>query len=272
MSKQQEGDYVQMAEEGEEHDVKTLTRGEFIYVKFVRPGLAEFFGLLLFVFVDIMAVYSTQRITGIAIAHGFSLFVLVTIMAPISGGHLNPAVTLGVFISGKMKWPLLILYPIAQLLGALVGAFLALVMKIGVPESKSPTSLSPETIRMAGHFPIDGLDPGRAILGEAIITFLLVLVVLMTTDNKNKTGFAPLAIGVAVLCGVLCSGHVTGGSMNPARSFGPAISALSLGKMKPIENLYIYFVGPLIGGALAAVIYKLVFASADSRWVMKKTD
>lgn len=270
MSQEQQRSYVRMDEES--HDVRELTTYEYIFVKFVRPGLAEFIGLLLFLFVDVMAVYSTHSILAQAFAHGISIFFLVTIFAPISGGHLNPAVSLGAFIAGKMTWPYLIFYPIVQLLGGFIGALLALLMESGVTRKTISVTGSLYSVDMAGHVPAPGVGPFRAMLGECIITFMLVLVVLMTTDKKYKTGFAPLSIGFAVLAGVLSCGRIFGGSMNPARSLASAVVSAIVGKMAPIECVYIYFVGPLVGGLLAGLAYRLCFANADSRWVVKKTD
>jgi len=183
---------------------------------------------------------------GIAIAQGVALGIMISAVGHISGGHLNPAVTIGFWVTKRLSTLQSITYWIAQLLGATAAAY---VLAAILPESIwRPVSLG--VTDLAADF---GRWPGMVL--EAVMTFFLVFVVFATAvDVKgafNKVG--SFAIGLVVTVDLLIGGAFTGGSMNPARTFGPALAAHHW------QNHAVYWVGPLFGGVLAAALYDRLF-------------
>ncbi len=218
-----------------------------------RAAFAEFIATLLFIFLGAGTVVVTggvlgdeltsARLVAIALAHGLAIALLVSATANISGGHINPAVTFGAFITGKISLIKGAMYVVAQIAGAVVGA---LLLAAAIPEAAQ------------GNLGAHGLGPGVTVGGgmiaEIVLTFALVFVVFATAmDPKGLAHLAPIAIGITVLVDHLFGVPVTGASMNPARSFGPALIAGAW------ENHWIFWVGPLMGGALAALVYEFVF-------------
>ena len=218
-----------------------------------RATLAEFIATLLFIFLGAGTVVVTgglmkegltsARLVAIALAHGFAIALLVAATAKLSGGHINPAVTLGALITGKIGLPTAIMYVVAQLVGAGVGAgLLAAVIPSGAQGN------------LGAHGLGSGVSAGGGLLAEIVLTFALVFVVFATAmDPKGLGHLAPAAIGLTVLVDHLIGVPVTGASMNPARSFGPALVAGAW------DNHWIFWVGPLIGGGLAALVYEFLF-------------
>ncbi|KAJ3692254.1 hypothetical protein LUZ60_012604 [Juncus effusus] len=222
----------------------------------LKSYLAEFISTLVFVFAGVGSAIAYTKLTGtgdldpsglvaVAVCHGFALFVAVSIGANISGGHVNPAVTFGLALGGQITILTGIFYWVAQLVGAIVGAFL-LRFSTG---STTPV-----------HGLASGVGALEGIVMEIIITFGLVYTVYATAADPKKGSLgtiAPLAIGLIVGANILCAGPFSGGSMNPARSFGPAVVS------GDFTNIWVYFVGPLVGGGLAGVVYKYVFMCDD---------
>ena len=186
-----------------------------------------------------------------ALAFGLAIVASAYCIGNISGCHVNPAVSLGVLLSGGMKGKEFIGYLIAQCIGALLGsALLVLIFKLG------------GVTDMTGGLGTNGLGGvgGSAIAGllvEIVLTFIFVLCILGVTSKKAKHGsFGGLIIGLT-LTGVHILGiGLTGTSVNPARSFGPALMALFTGNAAPIACLWVFIVGPFVGAALAAWTYK----------------
>ena len=186
-----------------------------------------------------------------ALAFGLSIVAMAYSIGNISGCHINPAVTLGVFLSGGMDKKDVGGYVIAQCIGALIGsAILALVFKLG------------GVTDMTGGLGTNGLAGvgGNAIAGllvEIILTFIFVTCILGVTSSKAGHGsFGGLVIGLT-LTGVHILGiGLTGTSVNPARSIGPAIVAAITGNTAPLGSLWVFIVGPMIGAGLAAYCYK----------------
>ncbi|MCR5664286.1 MAG: aquaporin [Oscillospiraceae bacterium] len=186
-----------------------------------------------------------------ALAFGLAIVASAYCVGNISGCHVNPAVSLGVLLSGGMKGKEFAGYVVAQCLGALLGSgLLALIFKLG------------GVTDMTGGFGTNGLAGvnGSAVAGllvEAVLTFIFVFCILGVTSKKAKHGsFGGLIIGLT-LTGVHILGiGLTGTSVNPARSFGPALVALIAGNAAPIACLWVFIVGPLVGAALAAWAYK----------------
>ncbi|KAK7284993.1 hypothetical protein RJT34_19748 [Clitoria ternatea] len=220
----------------------------------LKAGLAEFFSTLIFVFAGSGSGIAYNKLTNdgpstpaglisASIAHAFALFVAVSVGANISGGHVNPAVTFGAFVGGNITLLRGIVYIIAQLLGSIVASLLLLFVT-------------------GGPVPAFGLSAGvgvaNALVLEIVMTFGLVYTVYATAVDPKKGSLgtiAPIAIGFIVGANILLGGAFDGASMNPAVSFGPSVVSWSW------NNHWIYWVGPLIGGGLAGLIYEVVFIS-----------
>ncbi|TYI87333.1 hypothetical protein E1A91_D04G128200v1 [Gossypium mustelinum] len=221
----------------------------------LKAALAEFISTLIFVFAGSGSGMAFNKLTdngattpaglvAAALAHGFGLFVAVSVGANISGGHVNPAVTFGAFVGGNITLLRGILYWIAQLLGSTVAC---LLLKFATGDLAVPAfGLS------------SGVGVSNALVFEIVMTFGLVYTVYATAVDPKKGSLgtiAPLAIGFIVGANILAGGAFDGASMNPAVSFGPALVSWKW------DNHWIYWVGPLIGGGLAGLIYEFIFIS-----------
>jgi MIP family channel proteins len=211
----------------------------------LRAPVAEFVGTALFVLVGagsiVANVSSVAGNVGIALAHGVGLAVLVTIMLPISGGHLNPAVSVALWVGKQIDAKTLGRYVLAQLLGAIVGA---LLIKALFPASMVRIS-SLGTPQLSGAI---GLFGGIAL--EALFTFFLVSAVYGTAVSSQAQKVGGFAIGLTVLVCALGGGQLTGAVMNPARALGPALVAWDW------HGQAVYWIGPLLGGTAAAALWK----------------
>lgn len=188
-------------------------------------------------------------VVGTAFAFGLSVIAMAYTIGGISGCHINPAITLGVALSGRMTWCDAVGYWIGQIVGGLIaGGILLLICNVtGAPGAMGdPAGLGANGVANAG-------GAGGALLVEIIATFIFVLVVLGTTDSKVGAGnFAGLAIGLTLVLIHLVCINLTGTSVNPARSIGPAVFAGG----DALACVWVFIVGPLVGGALAAVVWK----------------
>ena len=236
-----------------------------------RAAAAEFIALVIFVFVGAGSVVVLQNVgeggisfvTGVALAHGLAIALLVAATARISGGHINPAVTFSAALTGKMKVSVAILYIAAQLAGAVVGALLLKAVIAGPVEMNLGAHAigvyDPQTGTGGLLDNQIGNGTGAALLVEGMLTFVLVFVVFATAmDPKGMANLAPIAIGLAILVDHFVGVPLTGASMNPARSFGPALVA---GEW---ADHWVYWLGPLIGGGIAALVYEYVFLQPDA--------
>lgn len=206
----------------------------------LRPCIAEFIGTFALVFVGIGAIKTAGHdVVAVALAHGLTIGAFASATMHISGGQLNPAVTFGLLCGGHMTVADSIRYWIAQLLGATAAALICL-------------SLFARDVIVTGtpQLAID-LTPAQGILVEAILTFFLVFVVHGTAVDERGRRIAGLAIGATITLDILFGGPLTGAAMNPARVFGPAIAANFW------KAHYVYWIGPLIGGALAGFVYRI---------------
>lgn len=211
-----------------------------------KPLIAEFIGTFTLVFIGVGAIASSaipgvnSGLVGIALAHGIALAVMITATAAISGGHLNPAVTIGLLAAKKINTSTAIQYVIAQCIGAIVAA--ALIK--GVIPAEILTAVSLGTPMLGA-----GVTPMMGLVTEIILTFFLVFVVYGTAVSKHAPKMGGLFIGLTVTMDILMGGPLTGAAMNPARHLGPALVGGNL------ANIWIYWVGPVIGGVLAALTY-----------------
>lgn len=186
---------------------------------------------------------------GIALAFGLILAAIVAAIGHVSGAHVNPAVTLGLAATGKFPWRYVPTYLLAQLLGAILGAF-GTWMAFG--------SAARNEASLAATFPQEGVGDLQALGVEAMITFVLVFVIVsVATDERVPPAAAPLAVGFALAAGVFIGGPVTGGAVNPARALGPMFVSLEFTAM------WVYVVGPVIGGVLAALVYDRFISKAE---------
>ncbi len=184
---------------------------------------------------------------GVALAFGLAVVVMAYTIGNISGCHINPAITLGVWLSGRMSGKDAGMYMIFQVIGAIIGSLILYIL-----------------VMTGGHSGITetgangwsgNITTAEAFIAEAVFTFVFVLVVLGTTDSKKGAGnFAGLAIGLSlVLVHIVCI-PITGTSVNPARSIGPAIFAGG----EALSQLWLFIVAPFVGAALSAIVWKAV--------------
>ncbi|XP_075517855.1 putative aquaporin TIP-type [Primulina tabacum] len=232
--------------------------GDSFSVGSIKSYVSEFIATLVFVFAGVGSAIAYNKLTSdaaldppglvaVAVAHAFALFVGVSIAANISGGHLNPAVTLGLAIGGSITILTGLFYWIAQCLGSIVAC---LLLKFVTGGLSIPT-----------HGVGDGVSAFAGLVTEIIITFGLVYTVYATAADPKKGSIgiiAPIAIGFIVGANILAAGPFSGGSMNPARSFGPAVAS------GDFSEIWIYWIGPLIGGALAGLVYGEVFIGSHA--------
>ena len=188
-----------------------------------------------------------------ALAFGLVIVAMAYSIGNISGCHINPAVSLGVLMSGGMSVKDFVGYVIAQILGALAGAgLLAAIFGLG------------GVTDMTGGFGSNGLagvggSAAAGLLVDIVLTFIFVMAILGVTSKKAGHGsFAGLVIGLTLVLVHILGIGLTGTSVNPARSIGPAIVAAIAGNADPIKALWVFIVGPLVGAALAALVYKVL--------------
>lgn len=213
-----------------------------------RPVLAEFLGTALFVFIGAGSVVANAVTNGgvtnlgIALAHGVGMAVLISSLMHISGGHFNPAVSLGVFVAGKIDGKTLGRYVAAQLVGGIVGA--ALVRLLFNAASVRAVSAGTPHLSLTISFV-------QAVGLEALLTFFLVSAVFGTAISSQAPKIGGFGIGLAIFVSTLVAGGLTGAALNPARAFGPAIIAWTF------HAQGVYWIGPAIGGAAAGLVWKL---------------
>jgi aquaporin Z len=223
--------------------------------KTLRPLVAEFIGVFMLTFIGAGAsIVNTYRdgligLVGVALASGLAFAIAVTATMNISGGHINPAVTVGLWSVGRIGWKQAGLYVVAQLLGAVVAA-IALkeiypqmagqVAQLGTPRLATDTTFT------------------QGILVEAILTFFLAFAVMATVVDAAAPKVAGWAVGLTVAMGILAGGGITGAAMNPARAFGPAL----------VSNAWLsqlaYWIGPILGAVAAMQVYERLLLKRDA--------
>lgn len=214
-----------------------------------QKSIVEFIGTLALCFIGIGTIVSVPSAPGlnggivqIALAHGLVIVVMVSAVGHISGGHFNPAVTVGAWVTQKIGSKDAMTYLVAQVAGATAGAGL---IRVVLPESlwRSAALGTPQVSSLVSN--------GQGLIIEAMLTFLLVWVVFATAiDPEGAFGkIAGIAIGFTIVLGILMGGAYTGAAINPARALGPMIAG------GPWDGWWIYWVGPLAGGVVAASLY-----------------
>ncbi len=222
----------------------------------VWPVIAEFVGTFAFFFIGAGAIVTNTMthgavgLLGIALAHGLALSIMISVFGATSGGHFNPAVTIGLLVTRRIAPVLAIFYIVAQLAG---GTLAGLMLRV----------IFPEAVWQAAQLGTPNLAPGvsfwTGVLVEALLTFFLLLAVFGPAVDKRAPKIAGFGIGLTVMFDILMGGPLTGASMNPARTFGPALAGGFW------QNDLVYWIGPIIGGIIAALLYEYVILPRRER-------
>lgn len=214
---------------------------------------AEMFGTFVLVLAGLGAAVlagGQVGIVGIALAFGLALMAMVYTLGPISGCHINPAVSLGMFLSKRMSLTDMFGYWIAQIVGAILAAAVVLVIAKGAPDGYNATVAGFAANGYGDHSPghyswLSGL------IAETFLTMVLVLTVLGATDNRAPAGFAGIPIGLTLTAIHFAGVPVTNGSFNPARSIGPAVFVGGWA----MEEIWLFIIAPMLGALLASRVY-----------------
>ena len=224
-----------------------------------RALLAEIAGTFMFFVIGAGSIVTTvaagsppNGLLVIALANGLALAIAISTFGAISGGHFNPAVTLGLAVARKHPWSRVLTYWAAQLIGAVLAGLVLRLFFEPYFAAATATHLGTPTVA-----PIVGV--GLAIVIEAVLTLFLVWTVFGTAVSPDAPKIAGFGIGLIVTADILVGGPLTGAAMNPARHFGPAVVSGYL------DNWYVYWIGPFIGATLAGLSYRYVFGSAQER-------
>jgi aquaporin Z len=214
---------------------------------------------LVFVGAGAIAVAAPDNLglVGIALAHGLVIGVMASAVGHISGGHFNPAVTFGFLVTRRMAPGMAGIYWVAQFAGAVLGA-LALTWLL-------PNALT-DPVSLGAPALGDGVGAAQGAVIEGILTFFLVWVVFASAADTRGTfaSIAGLAIGFTITMDILVGGPLTGAAMNPARAFGPELV------QGDWTNAWVWYVGPLIGGALAALAYQVLYLGSPPEPVRRE--
>jgi MIP family channel proteins len=212
-----------------------------------RRLAAEFIGTFALIFMGAGAIIVGSGLVGVAFAHGLAIAVCVTALGHISGGVFNPALTIGLWATRRMTSLDAATYIVAQLAGAAAGAALLLTF--------------PQALRdvATGVPDLAGVDFVQGTLIEAVLTFFLMLVVFGTAIDRRAPRVGGFAIGFVIVMDIFAAGRITGAVMNPARAFGPE---LIFGEW---NHALVYWIGPIIGAVLAALVYHYLFLDDEQR-------
>jgi aquaporin TIP len=213
---------------------------------YLQRGVAEFIGTFALVFVAAGGAAFARSPTDLALANGLVIAVMVSAVGFISGGHFNPAVTLGFLVTRRISLVLAGVYWVVQFGGAILAA---LLLKWVLPAgAEDAANLGVPALG-------SGLSSGAAVVIEAVLTFFLVWVIFATAVDERGTfkQIAGLAIGFTIAFDVLMAYGLTGGAMNPARAFGPQLAG------NHWSHFWVWYVGPLAGAVIAASLYELLY-------------
>jgi len=229
----------------------------------VQRGLAELIGTFWLVFGGCGSAVLAAGVpdvgigfVGVSIAFGLTVLTMAYSIGHISGCHLNPAVTLGLWAGGRFAAKDIPLYVIAQVAGAMIAAFLLSYVAAGAPGYAGGLASNGFGEHSPGHF---SFEAGMVI--EVVLTFMFLLVIMGSTDTRAPAGFAPIAIGLALTLIHLISIPVTNTSVNPARSTGPALLEGGIA----LSQLMWFWIAPIAGGLIGGFVYKTLGADATKR-------
>ncbi|MGH9464543.1 MAG: MIP/aquaporin family protein [Thermoanaerobaculia bacterium] len=225
-----------------------MKRGVCMYDKLSTSLLAEFIGTFALIFIGAGAgALGLGGLVGVAFAHGLVVLGFVYAYGHLSGAHVNPAVTVGLWAAGKMDAGRALSYIVFQLAGGALGAF-ALRWVLGGTETGLGVTALARGLEV-GAARID-VSPAVGVAVEAVLTFFLVNCVLNAAVSGKAGNLAGVAIGLTLTFAILMGGPLTGASLNPARSFGPALATGNF------ADLWVYFLGPVLGAVAAAGLYR----------------
>jgi aquaporin Z len=203
-----------------------------------RALVAEFIGTFALIFVGAGAgALGIGGLVGVALAHGLVLLTFAYAYGHISGTHINPAVTIGLWVGKQIDTASAVAYIVVQIIGGIVGALVLAFVLGGTATGLGATVLA------------DGVTSIQGLVLETIMTFFLVNTIFNTAVSGKVGNFAPLAIGLTLTLSILVGGPLTGASLNPARTIGPAVASGNF------ADIWLYLVGPVLGGVLAALLY-----------------
>jgi aquaporin Z len=213
---------------------------------YLRRGAAEFVGTFALIFVGAGSVAFARTLTDVALANGLVIAVMVSAVGFISGGHFNPAVTLGFLVTKRIAPMLALWYWVVQFGAAAAAALLLRWVLPGPIQSQSHLGVP----ALGG-----GIGSGAAVVVEAVLTFFLVFVIFATAVDPRGAfkQIAGLAIGLTITLDVLMAGVLTGGAMNPARAFGPQLVGSHW------AHFWVWYIGPFAGAVIAASAYELLY-------------
>jgi aquaporin Z len=201
--------------------------------------------------------------TGVSLAFGLTVLCMAYAVGHISGGHFNPAITLGLAAARKFEWKDAIPYIVTQVVAAIAASatvFLIIINKAGQTKDSVMDAGALAANGYGSHSP--GLYRlGAGLVAEVVLTAIFLIVILGVTDKRASKGFAALAIGLSLTLIHLISIPITNTSVNPARSTGPAVMSGLAGESWPLEQLWLFWLAPVVGGVIGALIY--VFVAGD---------
>lgn len=230
---------------GSDHFVSVLLKVYAMNDNFMKAALAELIGTFVLVFVGAFAVASGQGVVTAALAHGLILVAIIYMYGHVSGAHVNPAVTAGLLVGGKIDLMKAIYYWVAQFVGAIIAAVVLNMIVSGAATGGQTT----------GSLTVSA--PWSAALFEAVMTFFLVSTVYQAAVYGKAGNIAGVAIGLTLAASILAGGTYTGASLNPARTLGPALVAGDLSYAVP------YLIGIFAGGIIAGLVHSMVFKPAN---------
>jgi aquaporin TIP len=231
---------------GEEKAVQAAAARRYV-VEFIGPFALTVLG------VGAIIVTRGEDLVAIALAHGLAIGVMVAAAGHISGGVYNPAISVGLALGRRLPWPTALGYILVQCLGALAAT---IVLKIIAP----PDLASAAGVNLGVVAPGPGVSAIQALITEVVLTFFLQFVIYgVAIDKRGPAAIAGLAIGITISVDILGGGPISGAAMNPARALGPAVV------QGAFRDLWIYIVGPIIGAAIAAVLYEYFLLPQEQR-------
>jgi len=234
-------------------------KGEKIHMELFKKALAEMIGTCVLVVIGCGVAVTTgcsdnAGIVATSLAFGLSIVAMAYSIGNVSGCHINPAVSLGLLVAHKMSVKDFLVYIAAQLVGAILGAAILFAifynMRSGL--TYGANQIQPDLMNngsiTAGSYVL-------AVVSEIVLTFIFVLAILGVTSKEENSQVAGIVIGLTLTLVHLLGIRLTGTSVNPARSIGPALLAMANGEYEPIKEIWIFIVGPFAGAALAGVVF-----------------
>lgn len=222
----------------------------------IRRLIAELFGtfvLVLGVIGTALFASANTGILGVALAVGIAVLGAAYAVGHISGGHFNPAVSIGAAAAGRFAWVDVLPYAGAQVLGGLLATTVLFIIRLGAPDG-AIADFAAVSNGYGAHSPA-GFHIGSVILAELVLTAVFVWIILGVTDRRAPSGFAPLAIGLTLTLMHLVLIPISNASLNPARSIATAV----FGGVGSLEQLWVFIVAPIIGAIIAGFTYNLLF-------------